>query len=264
MNDIYDRIGDTYDTTRTSDPQIAGALAAHINLQPTGKYLDVGCGSGNYTTALNRAGGRWTGLEPSSHMLQLARDKDMSVTWVQAAAESLPFADAAFDAVICTAAIHHFTSLAQALREIDRVLTAGGKLVIFTATPQQVRSYWLCRYFPQMMHLDAQQLPSVDQIRALLQSTGLQLTEVEPFFVTPQIADLLFYSGKHHPSMYLDDNIRNSMSPFRTLISDRELNEGLTRLDRDINSGAIRAVIDQSGSEAGDYCFVIIDKRPGG
>ena len=49
---IYERIGQTYDETRKADPEITNQLLTLLNPSPEGRYLDIGCGSGNYTQAL--------------------------------------------------------------------------------------------------------------------------------------------------------------------------------------------------------------------
>ena len=48
--------------------------------------------------------------------------------------ERLPFPDAAFTAVLCTASFHHYPDPARALSEMARVLTADGRLVIADGT----------------------------------------------------------------------------------------------------------------------------------
>ena len=261
MTDIYNRIGDTYDTTRRADPQILESLKDHIDLRPSGRYLDIGCGTGNYTAGLNKIGGKWVGLDPSSHMLDLANKKDGSIDWIKGSAELLPFEKGAFDGVICTAAIHHFSDIEKAFREVDRVLRPNGKLVIFTATPEQVSRFWLTHYFQEMMERDAAQLPSLGQMEAHFETTPLQIVEIEPFNITNETLDFLFYSGKYRPAMYLSEKIRNGMSPFRTIISDEELTRGLALLKSDIEDGTIDQIIDDSHNELGDYCFVVIKKN---
>jgi SAM-dependent methyltransferase len=47
---------------------------------------------------------------------------------VQASAEHLPFADAAFDVVLSTMSVRHWTDQAAGLREVVRVLAPGGLL----------------------------------------------------------------------------------------------------------------------------------------
>ena len=147
MTALYDRIGSDYDTTRSADPVVTQQLAKHLGLTKNQHYLDIGCGTGNYTQALSNLGGQWTGLEPSQQMLQQAQEKTSSISWVLGQAEQLPFAQASFDGAIITLAIHHFEDLGQAFRQVDRVLRSGSRLVLFTVTPEQVRHFWLKRYF---------------------------------------------------------------------------------------------------------------------
>ena len=258
MTEIYDRLGDTYDTTRKADPSVLEGLKRHIGLSPSGRYLDVACGTGNYTAGLNKIAGTWTGLEPSAHMLDLARKKDDTITWVRGGAESIPFEDDSFDGVMTTLAIHHFTDLDQALQEYDRVLRPGGTLVLFTATPEQVLAYWLNRYFPEMIERDVKHLPSVEEIAGQLEKTHLRIAFIEPFYITVETEDFFFFSGKYRPAMYLSERVRNGMSPFRTSISDEELARGLAALERDIDDGTINQVIEDSQNDLGDYCFIVI------
>ena len=62
MAQLYDRIGGGYDVTRRADPIIAGRLAHHLALGSSGNYLDIACGTGNYTSTLAAVGGTWTGV----------------------------------------------------------------------------------------------------------------------------------------------------------------------------------------------------------
>ena len=81
MSALYDQIGDGYDTTRRADPAIVRRLAAYLALAPGRRYLDVGCGTGNYTAALAALGGVWHGVDPSRQMLAAARAKAPSLAW---------------------------------------------------------------------------------------------------------------------------------------------------------------------------------------
>lgn len=260
MKPVYDCIGDSYDTTRKADREISATLARLIRLRPDGQYLDIGCGSGNYTMALAETGGAWTGLEPSSRMLELARQKPADITWMQALAEELPFADQAFDGAMATLCIHHFSDLAMAFRQADRVLKPGGRLVLFTVLPEQVLAFWLKRYFPEMLARDAAQLPSLSQIEDALVGTGLRIVETEPYFITERTEDFFFFIGKYRPEMYLSEIIRNSMSCFRISITDEELARGLAELARDIGTGAITRIIADGENDLGDHSFIVLQK----
>ena len=46
---VYDKIGKTYDQTRKADPEISAKIINFLSPKENGCYLDVGCGSGNYT-----------------------------------------------------------------------------------------------------------------------------------------------------------------------------------------------------------------------
>src|SRR5262245_34389856 len=119
---LYDRIGEGYDATRRADPHIAGRLAAHLGVSPEGRYLDVACGTGNYTAALASLGGCWHGVDASRAMIAAAERKAPSIAWRLADVEALPFDRGAFDGATCTLAVHHFASIPTAFGEIRRVL----------------------------------------------------------------------------------------------------------------------------------------------
>jgi hypothetical protein len=52
MSQLYDRIGIGYDTTRRPDPVIAERLGRHLAQDRSGNYLDIACGTENYTLTL--------------------------------------------------------------------------------------------------------------------------------------------------------------------------------------------------------------------
>ncbi len=100
-----------------------GALAA----------LDVCCGTGDFTRALQRAFGprlRLTGADLSAAMLSAAGAKTPGVTFLRAEAKELPFPDDSFDLVAISFATRNLNidreKLLAALREFRRVLKPGG------------------------------------------------------------------------------------------------------------------------------------------
>jgi len=65
MKTKYDRIGDNYNLTRKADTFISDRLFYHLNPDKNKQYLDLGCGTGNYTIELFKKGVRIIGIDPS-------------------------------------------------------------------------------------------------------------------------------------------------------------------------------------------------------
>lgn len=256
MTALYDLIGSSYARSRCADPAIASALARELRPTPDGAYLDLACGTGNYTVALSALGGSLSAIDASSVMLAQARCKASTVAWVQASADALPFPDASFDAAICTLAIHHFPDLQAAFSEVRRTLRAG-PFVIFTGLAEQMRGYWLGHYFPQMMARSIEKMPTAAQVRSALSRAGFASLGITPFFVTDELQDLFLYSGKHRPELYLDPTVRVNISSFAQLAPAAELEEGLTRLAADLRSGAFASIQARHATAAGDYAYVV-------
>jgi len=260
---LYDRIGQGYDTTRRADPAIARRLADHLQLQPSlqpdRRYLDVACGTGNYTTALAATGARLYGVDRSRRMLATARTKDPTVAWLLGDVAAMPFRDNSFSGALCTLAIHHFRSLQPVFREVARVLRHEGRFVIFTTTPEQTRGYWLAEYFPDAMARSVDQLPSLESIRHDLASAGLRVAATDPYDVQPDLQDFFLYSGKHRPEIYLEPRVRAGISTFASLADPTEVHAGCTKLADDIQSGRIADVIAAHRHDHGDYLFIIAE-----
>jgi ubiquinone/menaquinone biosynthesis C-methylase UbiE len=97
--------------------------------------LEVGCGTGTLTVALEQAAPdtRLVGVDGDPEALGIARGKaapGSSIEWVEGLAQELPFADGEFERVVTSLVIHHLVpeSKRRALIEMRRVLTPGGRL----------------------------------------------------------------------------------------------------------------------------------------
>ena len=71
-----------------------------------------------------------TALESSEAMLDVARTTTAQVAWRLGDARTLPFADGAFDLVLCVTALEFVAEPERALAEMYRVVSAGGRLVV--------------------------------------------------------------------------------------------------------------------------------------
>lgn len=178
---IYDRIGQNYDTTRKADKMIVDQIIHHLRATSYGKYLDVGCGSGNYTGALAAKNLHIEGFDISEHMLQKARVKYPNISFTQGNALHLPHPDKTFNGAICTLATHHINNNSKLFQELFRVLKQG-YFVMFTATPEQMQHYWLHHYFPKMMKSSIEKMASFESIEYDMKQAGFQNIQSKPFF----------------------------------------------------------------------------------
>ena len=113
--------------------QWAPKVADAAQIQPGQRALDVACGTGILARELtSRTGpsGRVAGIDPSSGMVAVAKHLAPAVEWREGVAESLPFPDQSFDAVVSQFGLMFFTDRRQALREMLRVLAPGGHLAV--------------------------------------------------------------------------------------------------------------------------------------
>ncbi len=256
---IYDTIGKTYDATRKPDIVIVKQLLQFLSHQPNRKFLDIGCGSGNYTGALATKGLAIEGIDISEEMLRKARQKFPTIKFSQGDARNLPFQDESFDSAICILATHHINDNKKLFQEVFRILQKG-HFVIFTATPEQMKKYWLCHYFPKMMIDAMKKMTNENEIRQVLESSGFKNLQSKRYFVTEETQDLFLHSGKHRPELYLDPKVRDGISSFHLSANQTELDIGLKNLAVDIESGEIKNIISKYENELGDYLFIIGQK----
>jgi demethylmenaquinone methyltransferase/2-methoxy-6-polyprenyl-1,4-benzoquinol methylase len=113
--------------------------------KPDGLYLDLCAGTLDLAVELRRRlgfGGRVVGADFVVPMLRLGRRKDGCIATVGADALELPFADDRFDGCLVGFGIRNLADIDQGLREIARVLSPGGRLVVLDFS---VPRSWLVR-----------------------------------------------------------------------------------------------------------------------
>jgi demethylmenaquinone methyltransferase/2-methoxy-6-polyprenyl-1,4-benzoquinol methylase len=141
--EMFDRVAPRYDALNRvlsggRDVGWRRRAIALARLGPREVALDVGVGTGDLAFGLleaSDASARVIGVDLSPVMLGAVRrraegSRERRFAPALATAEGLPFADGAFDRVVAGFAVRNFGDLALGLREMRRVLRAGGRSVI--------------------------------------------------------------------------------------------------------------------------------------
>jgi ubiquinone/menaquinone biosynthesis C-methylase UbiE len=113
--------------------QFAPKVADAARIGEGERVLDVACGTGVLAREiLSRVGptGRVAGVDPNLGMIAVAKEIAPDVEWHRGKAESLPFPDESFDAVVSQFGLMFFMDRAQAIQEMLRVLTSSGRLAV--------------------------------------------------------------------------------------------------------------------------------------
>ena len=261
MEAKYDHIGKGYNNTRKADPFLLERLRYHLNPIHEGLYLDIGCGTGNYTSKLHNKETKFIGIDPSQKMLNKAQKTSPHIDWKLGNAESIPLEDSTIEGVVGTLTLHHWNDLQQGFSELYRVMKNYANVVFFTATPEQMKGYWLNHYFPKMLEDSIAQMPSLEEITKAMKASGFGNIFKEKYSIQPDLKDQFLYVGKQNPKLYLDAAIRNGISSFSHLAHQEEVQNGLAQLEKDITSGEINKIMKRYENRTGDYLFLLSQKQ---
>jgi hypothetical protein len=122
--------------------------------------LNVGAGAGSYEPTDREV----TAVEPSASM-RAQRPSEL-VAAIDAVAESLPFADGAFDASMTTFSVHQWSDVHVGLAEVRRV--TRGPVLVLTCDPDLLANFWLAEYAPEVIATEAARYPAIGAIVAAL------------------------------------------------------------------------------------------------
>jgi ubiquinone/menaquinone biosynthesis C-methylase UbiE len=113
--------------------QMATQVAARV--PPRGRILEVAPGPGYLAIELAKRGYDVTGLDISTSFVRIGRENaekaGVRVVFEHGNAAAMPFADASYDFIVCSAAFKNFSAPVDALNEMHRVLRSGGQALIY-------------------------------------------------------------------------------------------------------------------------------------
>lgn len=193
----YDSISQYYDDVRGFGLDYYRGWVDHIfrhgDLEGRQRVLDVGCGTGRYTTHIQgRLGHPVVGIDLSAGMLAKACAKvggRDDIRLVRGDAQALPFRDASFDAAILILVVHHIEDLTTMASELLRTLAPSGRLMVMTRDHDEIEASYIAM-FPGVLEIDLARFPKVSRLEGVLEEAGFtgvgHSREVNPgFTMTP-------------------------------------------------------------------------------
>jgi ubiquinone/menaquinone biosynthesis C-methylase UbiE len=227
MSVDYDQLAQLYARHRQVHPDVPAHLIDIARLGPTSSVLEVGCGTGNYITALVAATGcaGW-GIDPSPQMLAQAQAQAPHLHFRQGHAAQVDFPAETFDLVFSVDVIHHVQDRAAYFGEAYRVLKPGGRVCTVTDSAEIIRTRCpLAVYFPETVEVELRRYPAVAELRELSAQAGFGMFAETAVEFAATITDLRPYQNRTYSCLHL--------------ISDEAFARGMQRLETDAAQGPI-------------------------
>jgi ubiquinone/menaquinone biosynthesis C-methylase UbiE len=130
----FDRVAHCYDETRGLPPDVerqigAGIAALLRDVAPAPRLLEVGIGTGRIAVPTAAAGVRVTGIDISSKMLALLREKRRDIDVMLAEAARPPLRDASFDGALFVHILHLVPDAEATLRATLPLVRPAGLVI---------------------------------------------------------------------------------------------------------------------------------------
>jgi SAM-dependent methyltransferase len=103
--------------------------------EPWRRALDVGCGAGLSTKALEGFARQRVGLEPAESILRWTSEVAPQASFVVGAAEALPIERGAVDVITAAGSLNFVAGLDRFFPEAERVLSPEGILLVYDFSP---------------------------------------------------------------------------------------------------------------------------------
>lgn len=133
-DEVWARSDLIYDPAAEPQLRDAFALIQRFWPQPTGRFLEAGCGPAANALNLAARGADVAGVDLSPTALRMARaafaERSLSGEFLLGDVRELPFPDESFDFVYAGGVVEHFLQTDRAVAEMRRVLRTGGRLLL--------------------------------------------------------------------------------------------------------------------------------------
>jgi ubiquinone/menaquinone biosynthesis C-methylase UbiE len=230
MKNPYDSVAEDYARFRHSDPNAVERLIQGSGISSDSVVLEIGCGTGNYISAVQaRVGCVCFGIDLSRKMINQAKKRENGVTYSVGSAENLKFASGFFDFVFSVDVIHHVGDRVKYFSQSYRVLRPSGLLATLTDSKETIRKRMpLTFYFPDTIEPELKRYPAVEELRQYSGEVGFQV-EGEEVVETPYVLDNI-------------ESYRRKTFSCLKLISEEAFRTGIERMSKDLEAGPIQCV----------------------
>jgi SAM-dependent methyltransferase len=231
----YDTISATYDGSRSVNAELAETIIREAGLIPGARVLDIGCGTGNIEAALSGTIDlKVVGIDLSLGMLGEARSKVPDGNWLQADCAALPLQNETFDCALMIYMIHHLTNFRSVIEGIYDVLRSG-RLVILTASHEQIENSFLSGFFPSYAPIDKARFPAIGSILETMRAVGFSDVKSRAIAVAKATRDegyLRKVESKHVSTFHLmsDEEFRLGLEKMRQYICEHKGNPPLDHM----------------------------------
>jgi SAM-dependent methyltransferase len=180
---------------------VADEFLAWLNLPPSLRWLEVGCGTGALTAAISEKcrPARLIGIDPSEGFLAKARARlGNKATFHVANALAIPVQDAEVDVVVSGLVLNFVPDTASALAEMRRTATSGGTIAgyvwDYAGKMELMRRFWdaAVELDPAARELDEGvrfPLCQPDALETAFRNADLTAIQVVPFDIRTQFKD---------------------------------------------------------------------------
>ncbi len=224
----YDQLADEYARHRKAVHEVVRKLVAGARIGSSSCVLEVGCGTGNYISAIHKLTGCSAfGCDPSGEMLVEAGKSGQPVQVREGRGEALPFPAAAFDFIFSVDVIHHIQDHQRYFHEASRVLSQNGKICTVTESSYQIRHRRpFAVYFPETVVVDLRRYPSISELTRMMQAAGFARVHRQIIHTNFDFTDIQDFRARAYSCLHL--------------ISSEGFKKGIQQMEKDLETGPLQ------------------------